>query len=98
MFAAACAVVLGVVFGAGGDALVLLLGAQALLFLGGLGFFRKQGVAVGLGDLVVVGMDFAEGEEAVAIAAEIDESRLQRGFDPGYLGENRRALRRCRKG
>ena len=32
-------------------------------------------------------MDFAEGEEAVPIAAEIDESRLQRRFDSGYLGE-----------
>ncbi len=32
-------------------------------------------------------MDFAEGEEAVPVTAEVDERRLQRGFDPGYLGE-----------
>ena len=47
----------------------------------------QQRFAVFLGDLVVVGMDLAEGEEPVAVAAEIDEGRLQRGFDPGYLGE-----------
>jgi hypothetical protein len=32
-------------------------------------------------------MNFAEGEEAVAIAAKVDKSRLQRWFNPGYLGE-----------
>ena len=32
-------------------------------------------------------MDFGEGEEAVAVAAVIDERRLQRRLDPGYLGE-----------
>ena len=32
-------------------------------------------------------MDFAEGEEAVAIAAIVDESGLKRRFDAGYLGE-----------
>ncbi len=32
-------------------------------------------------------MDFAEGEEAVAIAAEVDERRLQRRFYPGDFGE-----------
>ena len=81
------AVVLGVVFFAGRDALVLFLGAQTLFFLGGFGFFSQQGVAVSLGDLIVVGMDFAEGKEAVAVTAEVDESCLQRRFDPGYLGE-----------
>ena len=52
-----------------------------------LGFLAQQGVAVGLGDLVIIGVDFAEGEEAVAIAAIVDERRLERRFDPGYLGE-----------
>ena len=57
------------------------------LFLGGmLGLFAQQRVAVGLGDLVVIGVDFREGEEAVAIAAVIDERRLQRRFDPRNLG------------
>ena len=28
-------------------------------------------------------MDFVEGKEAMAIAAIFNESRLQRGFDPG---------------
>jgi hypothetical protein len=51
------------------------------------GFLGQQGLAVLLGDLVVVGVDFAEGEETVTVAPEIDESRLQRGFDPRYLGQ-----------
>ena len=38
-------------------------------------------------DLVVVGMDFAEGEETVAVAAVFDEGRLQRRFNTGNLGE-----------
>ena len=32
-------------------------------------------------------MDLAEGQEAVAVAAILDERRLQRGLDPGHLGE-----------
>ena len=50
-------------------------------------FGAHQRLAVGDGDLVVVGVDFAEGEEAVAIAAIFDERRLQRRFDTGYLGQ-----------
>ena len=65
----------------------LVFGTQRGLFLGVGSLFGEQRLAVFLGDLVVVGMDFAEGEEAVPVAAEIDESRLQRRFDPGYLGE-----------
>ena len=37
--------------------------------------------------LVVVGMDFAEGEEAVAVAAILDERRLQGRLYPRDLGE-----------
>ncbi len=62
-------------------------GAQGGLFLGMGGFLGQQGLAVLLGDLVVVRVDFAEGQEAVAVAAKINERRLQRRFDPGYLGE-----------
>ena len=32
-------------------------------------------------------MDFAERQKAVPVAAEIDKRGLQRGFNPGYLGE-----------
>jgi hypothetical protein len=36
-----------------------------------------QGLTVGNGNLVVIGMDFAEGEEAVPVAAIFDECGLQ---------------------
>ena len=39
-------------------------------------FLLQQGLPVGDGDLVVVGMDFAEGQEAVAVATVVDEGRL----------------------
>ncbi len=45
-----------------------------------LGFFGQQSLPVGNRDLVVVGMDFAEGEEAVAVAAIVDKRRLQGGL------------------
>jgi len=66
------------------------LGAVLALFLGlamGLLLGFDQCLPVGNRDLVVVGMDFAEGEEAVAVAAIFDESGLERGFDPCDLGE-----------
>ena len=62
-------------------------GTQGGLFLGMGGFFRQQSLAVLLGDLVIIRMDFAEGKEAMAIAAKIDERRLQRRFNPGYFGK-----------
>src|SRR3546814_159201 len=46
-----------------------------------------QRVAVFLRNLVIIGVDLAKGEEAVAIAAIFDERRLQRRFDAGYLGQ-----------
>ena len=49
-------------------------------------FFLQKRVSVRLGDLVIIGVDFAEGEEAVTISAIIDEGRLQRRLDPGDLG------------
>ena len=48
---------------------------------------RKQGFPVGDRDLVVVRMDFVEGEKAVPITAVIDESGLQRRLDARHLGE-----------
>ncbi|MBB4391377.1 hypothetical protein [Bradyrhizobium sp. ERR14] len=65
-----------------GAVLALFLGLAMGLFLG-----LDQCLTVGDRDLVVVGMDFAEGEEAVAVAAIFDEGGLERGFDPCDLGE-----------
>ena len=66
-------------------AIVIFGGAQALFLGGVLGLLAEQRLAVLLGDLVIIGVDFAEGEEAVAIAAIIDERRLQRRLDPVTL-------------
>lgn len=41
-----------------------------------------QCLTIGDGDLIVVGMDFAEGQKAVAIAAVLNEGGLQRRLDP----------------
>ena len=65
-------------------------GAVFALFLGlamGALFRLDQRLSVGDRNLIIVGMNFAEGQEAVAVAAILDERRLQRRFDPGYLGE-----------
>ena len=50
-------------------------------------FFIEQRLPVGDGDLVVIRVDFAEGEEAVAVAAIFDEGRLKRRLDACYLGK-----------
>jgi len=71
---------------------VFLLRAQGSLFIGGGLLLCDQRRAVGRRDLVIVGMDFAEGEKAVPVAAEIDECRLQAGFYPGNLCEINIAL------
>ena len=52
-----------------------------------LGVRVEQRLPVAYRDLVIVGMDLGEGEEAVPVAAVVDERRLQRRFDPGDLGE-----------
>src|SRR3546814_644740 len=65
----------------------IVLGGAQPLFLGRvLGFLAEQRLAILLGNLVVIGMDFAEGQETVAVATIIDERRLKRRFDPGDLG------------
>ena len=46
-----------------------------------------QRLPVGDRDLIVVGMDFAERQEAVAVAAVFDERRLQRRLNARHLGE-----------
>jgi len=65
-------------------------GTVFALFLGlAMGAFvgLDQRLTVGNRDLVVVGMDFAEGQETVAVAAILDERRLQRRFYARDLGE-----------
>ena len=47
--------------------------------------FLEERLPVGDRDLVIVGVDFREGEEAVAVAAVVDEGGLQRRFDPRDL-------------
>ena len=46
-----------------------------------------QRLPVGDRDLIIVRVDFGKRQEAVTVAAVLDERRLQRGFDPRYLGE-----------
>ncbi|WP_283807308.1 hypothetical protein [Bradyrhizobium sp. UFLA03-84] len=62
--------------------LVLFLG----LAMGALVGFDQR-LTVGDRDLVVVGMDFAEGQEAVTVAAILDEGSLQRRLNARDLGE-----------
>ena len=67
-----------------------MVGAIFAFFLGlAMGAFigLDQRLTVGNRDLVIVGMDFAEGQEAVAIAAIFDEGGLKRRFYAGDLGE-----------
>ena len=56
-------------------------GALGALVLG------DQRLPVGDRDLIIIRMDFAEGEEAVAIAAVVDEGGLQRRLDARHLGQ-----------
>ncbi|MDH2381405.1 hypothetical protein [Bradyrhizobium sp. CER78] len=64
--------------------------AVLMLFLGlamGALVGFDQRLTVGDRDLVVVGMDFAEGQEAVTVAAILDEGSLQRRLYARDLGE-----------
>jgi len=49
--------------------------------------FGHDGFAIGHRNLVIVGVNFVEGEETVTVAAVLNKGRLQAGLDPGYLGE-----------
>ena len=65
-------------------------GAVLALFLGlAMGAFVSldQRLTVSDWDLIVVRVDFAEGQEAVAVAAIFDEGRLQRRLYARDLGE-----------
>ncbi len=46
-----------------------------------------QRLTIGDRNLIIVRMDFAEGQEAVAVASVFDEGGLQRWFYARYLGE-----------
>lgn len=46
-----------------------------------------QGLTVGDRDLIVVGMNFAEGQEAMTVAAVFDEGGLQRRLNARDFGE-----------
>jgi hypothetical protein len=61
------------------------LGRRMILVL--FGDFAQQCFAVSDGNLIVIRMDFVEGQEAVTVAAIFDERRLQAGFDARYLGK-----------
>ena len=52
-----------------------------------LAVFRQQLLAVGDRDLIIVRVDFTERQETVAIAAVIDEGRLQGRLYPDDLGQ-----------
>ena len=49
-------------------------------------FLRDQSLPVGDGDLVVVRMNFRKRQEAVTVAAVIDEGRLQRRLNACDFG------------
>src|SRR5258707_2428064 len=66
------------------------IGAVFALLLGlPMGAFIRfdQGLTIGDRNLIIIGMNFAEGQKAVAVAAVLDEGRLQRRVHAGDLGE-----------
>ncbi len=67
----------------GVDGFEFVIGAAARVFF----LLGKQRLPVGDGDLVVVGMDFREGQEALAVAAIFHEGRLQRRLHARHLGQ-----------
>ena len=48
-------------------------------------FFRHERFTIRNWDLIVIRMDFREGQKAVAISAIVNKSGLQRGFNPRYF-------------
>ena len=63
--------------------------AVDLVFGGAMGalFFGDQRLPVRNRDLVIVGVDFTEGQETVSVSPIVDERGLQRRFDAGYFGK-----------
>ena len=52
-----------------------------VILFSSLGLGAQERLTVGHRDLIVVGMDFAEGQETVTVAAILDEGGLKRRFD-----------------
>ena len=71
---------------AGGFTLFVLLVTGLLRFGKGTLVFHQR-FAIRDRDLIVIRVDFREGEEAVAISAIVNESRLERRFNPRNFGE-----------
>ena len=59
----------------------------ALLLLLAGGFILQKGLTIGCRNLVIIGVNLAEGEEAVAVAAILDEGCLERWLHAGDLRE-----------
>ena len=83
-------------FGAGTDLKTFDIVFRAAAGLGLL--VGDQRLPVGGGDLVIVGMDFREGEEALAVAAIFDKGGLQRRLNARHLGKIDIALERPPRG
>ena len=64
-------------------------GAGLFLFLFTVlaGFLFEERLPISDGDLIIIRMDFREGEESMAVAAIFDKGRLKGRFDPCHLGE-----------
>ncbi|KCZ96385.1 ribonuclease E [Hyphomonas hirschiana VP5] len=64
--------------------------AIIIVFDGGGGLFSRflqQQFAVSGGQLVIIGVNLAEGEKTVAVATILDKSRLERRLHTGHFGE-----------
>ena len=86
-FARACVRALAVAVAAAAvTAAAAMMFVVAVAFAGGAGIVLDQRLTVGDRDLIVVRVDFGERQEAVAVAAVLDERRLQRRLDPGDFG------------
>ena len=60
-------------------------GLLVLLLAMGAEFLFQQGRAVGVGNLVIIGMDFGKGQEAMAVAAIFHEGGLKRRLDARHF-------------
>ena len=68
--------------------LAVILGVFLIALRRGIGaFFGQQSLAVGDGDLVIIGVNFRKRQKTMAVSAVVDKGGLQRGFNPRYLGQ-----------
>ena len=66
---------------------ILDFGAQRGLFLGMGALFLQQRLTVLARDLIIIGVNFAESQETVTVAAIIDEGGLERRLHARHFGE-----------